>query len=93
MAHTVSKLTVNDYDTWKSDFDGNAARRRATGQRHYHVYRVADDPSQFLLLVEWESLEQARAFIGSDELKAAEERSGVTACETWFIEQTDRGTA
>lgn len=66
MVTLMVELVVEDYDGWKSRRDALAAARAEYGEKHARVYRVVDEPNQVVLLMEWESLEAARAFSESD---------------------------
>jgi uncharacterized protein (DUF1330 family) len=93
MAHTITKLRVTDYAAWQADWDGSVEMRGRTGQRHYHIFRMADDAHQLMLLIEWASMEQARACIGSAELAEVHKRAGVTESETWIVDEVEKGSA
>jgi heme-degrading monooxygenase HmoA len=83
--------TVEEYDTWKSQFDGNAASRQASGSRGGVVLRNADDANQVVVLLEWDSLENARAFAESDDLRQAMQRAGVVGRpRVTFLDEADR---
>lgn len=94
MAYALSiGFKVEDYDKWKADFDDAAAERRELGQGDYEVFRIHDDPDTFVVLVEWDSLEQARAAIESDEMQEIAQRSGIIEMgEMLYLVEVDRGT-
>jgi len=94
MAYALSiGFKVDDYDRWKADFDAGEAERRETGQSSYQVFRVHDDPDNFVILVEWESLEQAKAVIESDEMQEIAQHSGIIEMgEMLYLVEVDSGT-
>ena len=81
MATLLVELAVEDYDGWKARRDSLADVRAEYGERRAEVYRVADEPDRVVVLMEWESLEAARAFSESDEFLAGMDESD-------FVEET-----
>jgi len=68
---------VADYTAWKAAFDSSFDWRRKNGECSCRIFRGAGDVNDVTLFFEWESLEKARAFIASDELKAKMASAGV----------------
>jgi hypothetical protein len=68
---------VADYTTWKSVFDAAFEWRHKNGELSCHIFRSAGNVNDLTLFFEWESLEKARAFVASDELKARMAGAGV----------------
>jgi hypothetical protein len=60
MTFMMTRIRVDDFDNWKSIFDGDppGARRAAAGHR---LYRAVDDPNQVFISVEFPSPEEAKA--------------------------------
>ena len=58
-AFIITRLQVEDYDTWRAMFDQDKpnAREKATVQR---VFRGADDPNQVFVFLEFASTEDAQ---------------------------------
>ena len=58
-AFIITRIHVGDYDAWRPMFDQDLprAREKAIAQR---VFRSADDPNQVFILLEFDSLEDAR---------------------------------
>jgi len=51
------------------------------------------NPNTFTMLMEWESIEQARAFLESDELQEMNRESGLTDMgEMFYLLEVDSGT-
>ena len=93
MAHAIIRHRVKDYDTWKAGFDDFAEQRRAGGETAYEIFRPQDDPDNLILHFEWDSLENARAFMDSAALKEAMERAGVLETpEIHLADRADSGT-
>ena len=76
--YSVTILNLKEFTKWKVDFDANVEMRKEAGQGAFRIFRNAENPNQIALFIEWENLEKAENFLGSDELKEANTRSGVT---------------
>lgn len=68
---------VADYMAWKAAFDAAFDWRHKHGERSCRIFRSAGNVNDLTLFFEWESLEKARAFVASDELKARMASAGV----------------
>jgi heme-degrading monooxygenase HmoA len=77
MINVFIQHEVADYTTWKAAFDSALDWRRKNGERSCRIFRSAGNVNDVNLLFEWESLEKARAFVASDELKARMASAGV----------------
>ncbi len=73
MAFVLIEHRVGDFERFRQVFQDDEERRGDLGCRGGVVYRVADDPSNLIVVLEWETLEAARAFAGSLELEEAME--------------------
>jgi heme-degrading monooxygenase HmoA len=82
---------VVDYDLWKNIFDGASSIRRAAGERSYQVLRYQNDPNRIVHFSEWTSLENAREFFESPELKQIRANAGVKAPDFIYLEQLEAG--
>jgi len=76
---------VADYGTWRKAYDGFAAAQKKGGVVYKAVYQSADDPNDVTVIHDFHSLEKAKAFAASPELKSAMEKSGVKgAPQIWY---------
>ena len=59
MAYIVTRIHVGDYEQWRPMFDQDKprARENASVQR---VLRIVDDPNEVVILLEFESTDDAR---------------------------------
>ncbi len=90
MPYVLVQHSVEDYDKWKLVFDEQEIRQ-AGGSKGGFVFRNADDPNQITVLLEWDNMENARAFSGSDELRENMQRAGVTGQpDVYFLDEADR---
>ena len=77
MINVLIHHEVSDYTAWKAVFDSAFDWRRKNGECGCRVFRSAGNVNDLVLFFEWESLEKARAFIASEELKAKMASAGV----------------
>ena len=82
---------VTDYAAWRKVYDAFDSTRKKLGVTGQSVYRVADEPNNVVVIHDFSSLEKARAFAASPELKEAMEKSGVVGAPTiWFTTKSDK---
>lgn len=77
MINVLVRHEVADYPAWKSVFESALDWRHKNGERSCRIFHNAGNINDLTLLFEWESLEAARAFMGSEELKARMAKAGV----------------
>ena len=77
MVNVLVHHEVADYGAWKAAFDAALDWRLRNGERSVRIFHTAGNLNDRTLLFEWENLEQARAFLASDELKAKMAAAGV----------------
>ena len=91
MPYLLELHRVQDYDQWRVVFDEDTDNRAASGSRGARIFRSADDPSELVVLFEWESLEMARRRIESKALSQKFEEAGVAGgveqTEFYFLEE------
>jgi hypothetical protein len=61
MAFMVHHLKLEDFDTWKSFFDGDPVGRKQAARGHV-MLRGVDDPNEVFTRVEFASVEDANSF-------------------------------
>jgi len=92
MAYMFVRHSVQDYEAWKSVFDSAADLRRRSGEKSYQILRQDTGSKELVALFEWDSLDNARKYAASPELKEAMQRAGVTGKpEILFLEEAARG--
>ena len=77
MPYALFIAKVEDYKKWKSLFDKHAATRTAGGSKGGHVFRSPDDPNEVVVLLEWDTLQKARRFSQSEDLRERMQEAGV----------------
>jgi len=68
---------VKDFAAWKMMFDSALDMRKASGEISAQVLHDAGDPNSLTIINQWDSLENARKFASSPDLRAAMEKGGV----------------
>lgn len=77
MATMLVQHAVKDFAEWKKVYDSVVDLRASSGELSDQIYRDASDPNKLTVIFKWDSLENARNYAESPELKAAMERAGV----------------
>ena len=96
MVHVLVRHKVAEYSRWKEQFDSHLNTRKHAGETGCRLFQSVDDPRDVVLISDWDSIEQARKFMGSDELKKKMQEAGVVgAPDVQYIEdaRTVRRTA
>jgi hypothetical protein len=79
--HTNENVTIHikvkDYATWRTAYDGHEKGRVSAGITNGRVFRSAEDPNDVVILQDVVDVAKARTWFGSDDLKAAMQKSGV----------------
>ena len=77
---------VESYEKWKPVFDSTAAMKRGYGWKQSMIMAIDGDNKNLLVMEEFASMEKAKAFATSPELKAAMGKAGVTSApEVKFV--------
>jgi quinol monooxygenase YgiN len=77
MASMLVQHKVKDYAAWKTVYDSVIDLRTSNGELSDQIYRDASDPNSITVIFSWDSLENAKKYAQSPELKAAMEKAGV----------------
>ena len=91
MSYVLWHFKVEDYARWKSVFDEDPLDRGANGSKGGYVFRNANDPTQVMVLLEWDEdkLENLRQFSQSPQMKEVQERSGYTDQPDVYVLEVD----
>ena len=82
---------VADYGAWRKAYDAFAATQKKLGVIYKAVYQSTDDPNDVTVIHDFHSLEKAKAFSASAELKAAMEKSGVKGTpQIWYTTKSNK---
>jgi hypothetical protein len=92
MAYMLTRHSVKDFEAWKSVFDSKRDLRKRYGEKSYQILRQDGSPNDVVALFAWDSLENARKFAGSAELKESMAEAGVIGKpDITFLEQAAQG--
>lgn len=92
MAYMLVRQNVEDYEAWKSVFDSKRDLRKRYGEKSYQILREDESPNELVALFAWDSLENARKYAKSAELKEAMADAGVIGKpDIEFLEQAAQG--
>jgi heme-degrading monooxygenase HmoA len=75
VAYVLIEHRVRDFETFRKVYVDDAERRERLGSQGGVVFRVADDPDNVIVMLQWDTVEHARDFAGSLELEQAMEWS------------------
>ena len=79
---------VADFGTWKQAYDDFSTVRDSMGVTGHGVYQAEDDPNNVTIYHHFESMEAAKAFMGSPQLKEAMMAAGVQGePKVWFTKR------
>ena len=88
MVRMFVRHQVGDYAKWRQGYDDFDPKRSAMGVSGHAVYRSVDDPNDVTAYHDFESVDAARSFADSTDLKDAMQNAGVTSApQIWFVEQ------
>lgn len=90
MAYLFVKHTVNDFNHWKTVYDSVATARDTHGAIRGQIMRDASNAKLVVVLEEYHTLEGAKNWAASSELRVAMGHAGVTSIpEIAFLEHLD----
>jgi hypothetical protein len=73
----IIHLKVKDYATWRTSYDGREKSRVSAGITNGRVFRSAEDANDVVILQDVADVAKARTWLGSDDMKAVMQKSGV----------------
>jgi heme-degrading monooxygenase HmoA len=90
MPNMLVKHTVEDFAKWYPVYTEHAAMRKAAGSKGARLFRNSNNPNEIVLLFEWDSLDNARTFSQSQELRETMHNAGVVGMpDMYFLEETE----
>ncbi len=85
MATLFVKHDVADFDTWKKAYDAFDPERKTMGVTGHGVYQAEGNPNSLTIYHHFESMDAAKAFVGSDRIREVMREAGVLGePEVWF---------
>src|SRR5262249_12411640 len=85
MTLMIVRHKVRDFAAWKAKFDGHKPAQQAAALSNSRVYRSALDPNEVVILFDVGSIDKAKAFGTSADLKAEMASAGVIDQPTVFL--------
>lgn len=82
---------VDDYAAWKHGFDQASEMRRVAGEESYQVLQFEGDANRVVHFSRWASLDNAKTFFESAEVRQIREDLGVKAPTFFYLNQTEAG--
>lgn len=77
MAKLLVHHKVQDYSAWRKVFDEDDQRREEYGSTGVQVLKSASDPNDLTVIMDYPSVDAAKAFATSDALKEKMKDAGV----------------
>jgi hypothetical protein len=77
LPYVIVRNRVESYPAWKRGWDAGEAMRRQSGIQSEQLFRNPGLPDEVVLLVEFPTIERAREFAASQELKDVLRESGI----------------
>jgi heme-degrading monooxygenase HmoA len=94
MPYMLIRHKVKDYAIWKPVYDEHNATRKDAGSKGARIFRKASDPDEIIILFEWDSLDNAKKFAKSEDLKKRMQEAGVSdQPDIYFLEQIEQSSA
>ena len=90
-AIVLARFKVQDYDTWRRLFEGNAEVRKASGCLGTHIFFNAADSNDVTVNFQWDEGANASAFLGGPEARKLRAEGGVIdPFDFWIVEDGGR---
>ena len=77
MPYMMGRVKVEDYASFRKTFDGAAEMRKAAGALGSRVFQSADDPNEILVEIEFPTVDAAKSFQASQELRDTQQQAGI----------------
>ncbi|MEE9585792.1 MAG: antibiotic biosynthesis monooxygenase [Nitrososphaerales archaeon] len=91
MPYGIFRFTVEDYAKWKPVYDEHTAARKVSGSKGAQVLQNAENPNEIMIILEYESVEKAKAFSQSEGLRLAMQKAGVNSIpDIIFVNEVER---
>jgi heme-degrading monooxygenase HmoA len=85
---TRRKLEPNSFEGWKARFEEGATARKNAGCRGVRRFRGAADPDEVIVIMDWDSHENARKFIEANVRAMIERNPGTPpVMQTVYVEE------
>jgi quinol monooxygenase YgiN len=89
MVYVLAKLKVDSYATWKTFFDKRSDTRKESGAIKAQLFRNYDDPNEVVILFVWESMESARKYMESENLRKYLKGAGAEITNMTYLDEQE----
>ncbi len=87
MAHLFVRHNVSDFDRWHSAFEDDKQNRDSHGLKLLGLHRGLEDSNDVTAVFDLDSVDRAREFLGSEDLKKSMMEAGVQGMpDVWFTD-------
>ena len=77
MGFVTIKARIADYDTYKKVYDGMTSVRKEWGCKSERAFRNSSNPSEVMVLLEWDDMRKCQEYTMSTDARDAMSRAGV----------------
>ena len=77
MGFVAIKARIADYDTYKKVYDGMTSMRKEWGCVSERAFRNSSNPSEVMVLLEWDDMRKCQEYTMSTDARDAMSRAGV----------------
>ena len=89
----IVRHSVTDYAAWRKVYNAFNVTQKKMGVTRQSVYQSIDDPNDVTVLHDFATLDAARAFVASDELKTAMQSAGVKGMPQIWVTREAPGSS
>jgi antibiotic biosynthesis monooxygenase (ABM) superfamily enzyme len=88
MAQVLIRHKIADFEKWKAAFDSSVGIRKSNGEVSSRIFIDAGDNTMMTGIFEWDTMENAKKFLGSELIKKKMMEAGVVGeVHTHFLEE------
>jgi heme-degrading monooxygenase HmoA len=89
MVYVLANLKVESYETWKTFFDKRSDTREESGAKEAHLFRNSDDQNEVLILFSWDTKENARKYMESENLRKYLKNAGSEIKNITYLDEQE----
>jgi heme-degrading monooxygenase HmoA len=89
MVYVLANLEVESYKTWKTFFDKRSDTREKSGAKQAHLFRNSDDEHEVLILFIWDTKENARKYMESEDIRKYLKNAGAEITKITYLDEQE----
>jgi heme-degrading monooxygenase HmoA len=89
MVYVLAQLNVENYKTWKNFFDKRSDTRAESGAKEAHLFRNSDDQNEVLILFIWDTKDNARKYMESENLREYLKNAGSEIKKITYLDEQE----